>query len=42
LKSRIVEKIIQIKENSKVKPRNLSSRVGSRWYRAPEICLIEK
>ena len=42
-KRRIYKKITKhskIEENSK-KRRSLSTHVGSRWYRAPEICLIE-
>ena len=29
------------KNKQKCKKRSLSSHVGSRWYRAPEVCLLE-
>mmetsp|Transcript_33678 Transcript_33678/g.52034 ORF Transcript_33678/g.52034 Transcript_33678/m.52034 type:complete len:110 (-) Transcript_33678:550-879(-) len=35
-------KLEKIKEEHKSRKRCLSSHVSSRWYRAPEICLLEK
>ena len=41
-RSRIVKKLRKDKKEKKgVKKRALSSHVGSRWYRAPEISLLE-
>ena len=40
------DKITQILDNkrneAKVKKRSLSNHIGTRWYRAPEVCLLEK
>lgn len=38
----VTKKLITINEGSKGKPRSMSSHVSSRWYRAPELSLIEK
>ena len=42
LKDKIATKLVKNMEKIKDKKRSLSSHVGSRWYRAPEICLVEK
>ena len=41
-KYKIAEKIKQSKHGMQEKKRSLSSHVGSRWYRAPEIMLCEE
>lgn len=38
----MLEKIGQNKERQLAKDRNLSSHVGTRWYRAPEVLIMEK
>jgi mitogen-activated protein kinase 1/3 len=38
----VTKKLITINEGCKGKPRSMSSHVSSRWYRAPELSLIEK
>ena len=38
----IHKKLIKMKEQTKEKPRCVSSHVSSRWYRAPEIALVQK
>lgn len=42
LKQVICSKVENNKQALKSKKRSLSSHVGSRWYRAPEISIIEK
>ena len=42
LKQVISQKLINNRVSMREKPRSLSSHVGSRWYRAPEIAIIEK
>lgn len=42
IKKTITKKVESIKEKMKDKKRSLSTHVGSRWYRAPEISIIEK
>lgn len=38
----VTKKLVGINEGSKDKPRCMSSHVSSRWYRAPELSLIER
>jgi mitogen-activated protein kinase 1/3 len=38
----IIKKISENKEMNKDKKRSMSSHVNSRWFRAPEIALVEK
>ena len=40
IRNQISQKLLSINEQEKNKSRCLSSHVGSRWYRAPEICLL--
>lgn len=42
LNNMISKKIKSKIKNNEDKPRSMSSHVVSRWYRAPEIILIEK
>jgi hypothetical protein len=42
LRKAIAKKLLEDRERRKVKKRSLSNHVGSRWYRAPEIALVEK
>lgn len=39
IREQIHQKVQQSK--NKIKKRSMSSHVGSRWYRAPEVCLLE-
>jgi serine/threonine protein kinase len=42
IKNMITKKINHNKELNKNKKRSMSSHVNSRWFRAPEIALVEK
>lgn len=42
IKVQIKDKLEKDLENRKNKKRSISSHVSSRWYRAPEIILLEK
>jgi len=42
IRKMITKKVIEIKEGFQNKKRSMSSHVSSRWYRAPELSLIEK
>jgi mitogen-activated protein kinase 1/3 len=42
IRSKIIKKIHATSKERTQRKRNLSSHVGSRWYRAPEIILVEK
>jgi hypothetical protein len=38
----VKDSLLQDRERRKTMQRNMSLHVGSRWYRAPEISLVEK
>ena len=38
----INKKVIEINEGVKQKQRSMSGHVSSRWYRAPELAMVEK
>ena len=38
----IFKKLTSNQQNMKNKKRSVSTHVGSRWYRAPEISILEK
>ncbi len=42
LKKAIASKLLSKRKDRQEKKRSLSNHVGSRWYRAPEISLVEK
>lgn len=42
LREAISKKLESKRDERNKKKRSLSNHVGSRWYRAPEICLVEK
>ena len=42
VQSQISELLIKKRPLRKEMRRHISLHVGSRWYRAPEICLVEK
>eukprot|EP00356_Strombidium_inclinatum_P015221 CAMPEP_0170483292 /NCGR_PEP_ID=MMETSP0208-20121228/2987_1 /TAXON_ID=197538 /ORGANISM="Strombidium inclinatum, Strain S3" /LENGTH=136 /DNA_ID=CAMNT_0010756271 /DNA_START=431 /DNA_END=841 /DNA_ORIENTATION=+ len=42
LKKAIATKLLSKRKDRQEKKRSLSNHVGSRWYRAPEISLVEK
>jgi len=42
LKKAIATKLLSKRKERQDKKRSLSNHVGSRWYRAPEISLVEK
>ena len=42
LKQIIEKKVLITRSEETKKTRSLSSHVGSRWYRAPEVSLMEK
>ena len=42
IRKMVTKKLTTLKEGMKDRPRCMSSHVSSRWYRAPELSLIEK
>jgi len=42
LKTAIAQKLIKGRAARVEKKRSLSNHIGSRWYRAPEVSLVEK
>lgn len=42
IKKMIFKKLTSNQQNMKNKKRSISTHVGSRWYRAPEISILEK